>query len=282
MGDNKQSHALVAPRIVAAVGLVALGAGLGMGLMLAKTYILVGFLLSITSVLGVVWIYFQHLRAVYRSIERKEIYNGPSAKELAVAVLIIFVIGPLSVLLYLNASNSETDVFENRALMQFSKFIVLPYGNTKNGYFNISLVNEGGLEVTNFVARVRGKHVTGGKWLPEEEENSIMLELLNQVKQGIRSSNQNTIMSGKGVMFTLKLNDNDAMVLSDKEIASVDDGRSLLYAFAVMAYQDSRTVESDSWWVLEFCGYNTAKQVFWHYCGGNHNRVYRVTSLQLQ
>jgi len=50
-------HPLVEPRLAAAVGLIALGSGLGIGMMLAKTLMLIGLAISLISFMGVIWIY---------------------------------------------------------------------------------------------------------------------------------------------------------------------------------------------------------------------------------
>jgi hypothetical protein len=82
---GKGPHTLVEPRLVAAVGLVALGGGLGVALMLAHTLVLLGLVISLASAAGVIWIYFAHLLEIYKALSKKTIYRGPSIKEIAVA-----------------------------------------------------------------------------------------------------------------------------------------------------------------------------------------------------
>lgn len=59
---------LVGPRVAAAVGLLALGSGVGITLMLAQKFPLVGLVLSLAAVSGVIWIYSGHFNVVYRSL----------------------------------------------------------------------------------------------------------------------------------------------------------------------------------------------------------------------
>jgi hypothetical protein len=101
---GKGPHTLVEPRLVAAVGLVALGGGLGVALMLAHTLVLLGLVISLASAAGVIWIYFAHLLETYRALSKKTIYRGPSIKEIAVAVAMVIVLVPLSIDLYFSTA----------------------------------------------------------------------------------------------------------------------------------------------------------------------------------
>ena len=69
---GKGPHTLVEPRLVAAVGLVALGGGLGVALMLAHTLALLGLVISLASAAGVIWIYFAHLLEIYKALSKKK------------------------------------------------------------------------------------------------------------------------------------------------------------------------------------------------------------------
>ena len=74
----QRQHALVEPRLMAAVGLVALGSGTGIGLMLAHTLIAIGLTISLASALGVIWIYAQHWGAAYQRWRKPEYIQGCS------------------------------------------------------------------------------------------------------------------------------------------------------------------------------------------------------------
>jgi hypothetical protein len=100
-------HTLEKPRVGAAVGLLALGSGLGIALMLAQKFALIGLALSLVSVAGVVWIYYRQFWGVYRALRDKRAYTGTNITELLIIFSILLVVTTLSLSLYFSPPNIE-------------------------------------------------------------------------------------------------------------------------------------------------------------------------------
>jgi hypothetical protein len=100
-------HTLVEPRVVAAVGLLALGSSVGIGLMLAQKLALVGLALTPLSVAGVIWIYYTLFRDVYRALRDKQAYTGTNIKELLIIFPVLIAVTTLSFSLYFSPPNTE-------------------------------------------------------------------------------------------------------------------------------------------------------------------------------
>jgi low temperature requirement protein LtrA len=115
--DQQETHPLVEPRVVAAIGAVALGCGIGFGLMLAKQLILIGLVLSLMSAVAMLWIYWKYIAKSYQALKNKEIYDGVGVAELTVAIGIIIAIILLSVPIYVIESRPEPII--NRAIFTF-------------------------------------------------------------------------------------------------------------------------------------------------------------------
>jgi hypothetical protein len=144
-------HTLVEPRVVAAVGLLALGSSVGIGLMLAQKFVLVGLALSLLSVAGVIWIYYTQFRDVYRSLRDKQAYTGNNIKELLIMFPILIVVTTLSFSLYFSPPNTENPSVRSR--LEFSTIAPVKYPNSPTSNFNMEIKNAGNLAATKEITR---------------------------------------------------------------------------------------------------------------------------------
>src|SRR5580700_1864983 len=97
---QEQQHAFVGPRLVASVGIMALGSGVGIGLMLAKTLIVVGLALSLLSSLTVIAIYRPHYAKAYKALLTGQRYAGARPLELFGAAALVMILVPLSIVVF--------------------------------------------------------------------------------------------------------------------------------------------------------------------------------------
>jgi hypothetical protein len=80
---KKQSdHVLLEPRALASVGLLGVGASIGLSLMLARVLVVAGFLIMTLVALSVFWIYAKGLRPAYLTLTKRLPYHGPKVREL--------------------------------------------------------------------------------------------------------------------------------------------------------------------------------------------------------
>jgi hypothetical protein len=114
--QTEHEHTLATTRIGATIGLIALGGGLGVGLMLAKTLVTTGFLISLVCSLGVIWLYASHLKSAYRAVTGKTPYEGPPARELLIAVGMVIVLVMVSCSVFSAALVEEPSL--NKAQLQ--------------------------------------------------------------------------------------------------------------------------------------------------------------------
>jgi len=101
---TENSHLLLQPRVLAAVGLAALGTGLGVGLMIAKTMIFVGLLISLSSAVAILWLYWSDFFNAFNSLRTRTVYTGLRVAELAIPLGVIIVIVPISLSVYFAVS----------------------------------------------------------------------------------------------------------------------------------------------------------------------------------
>ena len=262
---KEPTHPLVEPRLVAAVGLIALGGGLGVGLMLAHTLILLGLLLCLASAASVVWIYFRHLLRMYKSLSNKSVYSGPSVKEISVAVIMVIVIVPLAFYLYFSAERPD---YLARARLQFDSAAPFKDPNSSNQWINVQMRNTGSLAGTGVLIRAEGK-LTDSAAVSSEYERTEMDRLRDEIRK-LPTPNNQEVQPSNTTIWTL-LN----VLLTDADLSNINSAKRALYVFVVANYEDE-AIEGKGYWVMEFCGYFIATFSFWHTCPLEPNRIFRV------
>jgi hypothetical protein len=258
--SKKQEHPLVEPRLVAAVGLVALGAGVGIGLMLARILVLPGLILALASAIGVLSIYSKHFAYLYRCLKKKQRYDGPGLIELLIAVVMITVITVLAPVIYLNVQAEE--IILNRAEIRLDG--ISPQKEYNSSFYNIfvQFTNRGSLTLYN------GAMIsTAFLGVITQEKIDRTLDELDQQLQQPQHGQKATIadtVSGGTIIITVP----DFQVTED-QIKSIKSGDTALYILHAFYYQDD-AVRSKGYWHGKFCEYFTFGQRFFHNCGLNH------------
>jgi hypothetical protein len=140
--------------MVAAVGLAAFGGGLGLGLMLARVLILVGFLISLASAAAIIWIYFQHFLTAYRALVKRAKYKGPNIKELIAAAGMLVVLIPISASVFAIVSKEEAP--PNRGILFLASVATVPIPGSDKNIVNIALNNIGDLSIVRPATAVGG------------------------------------------------------------------------------------------------------------------------------
>jgi hypothetical protein len=229
--------------MVAAVGLAALGGGLGLGLMLARVLILAGFLISLVSAGAIIWVYFQHFLTAYRALVKREKYDGPNIKELIVAAGMVIVLVPLSGSVFAIVSKEELSV--SRGILGLGVPTVVPIPGSDKNHVNITLENIGDLSIVHQTTAVGG-------WIrdtlaPADEINREMERLRGDLKQRDKpASSANRIVRNTGAVVTIP-----GVQPTNAEWAKISEGKAALYVFVVARYEDEKTGDRGYWkWKL--------------------------------
>lgn len=255
--NQKPHHFLVEPRLVAAVGLVALGAGLGVGLMLARTLIYAGFLIALCSAAGVIWIYLAHFMSAYRALVKGRKYKGPSIKELLVAIGMVLVLIPVAASVFAIALRDEAVV--HRGVLTFGGPSPLLVPGTDRNIVNITLSNTGDLPIVSPATAIGG-------WLREtlasaDEITREVARLKDQLKKRDQPGpHRNSIQKGAGTVVTIP-----DLQISTVDWSKISEGKAYLYVFAFANYSDE-AIEGKGYWKMELCAWFTVTFAYWHNC----------------
>ena len=262
---DTESHPLVQPRLVTAVGLAALG-GIGIGLMAARVLILVGFVLALCSALGILWLYFQHLRSAYRALANRALYEGPDFEEIGVALFLIVMLVCISVPLYRIVSRTEVSSTRARLVLGTIEPRKLP--GQQDYRFFVTIPNKGNLTAENTVIRIRGKF--SESILQDEETDKTIADMVSEAKKMIDPPNGSQIQPGTAGAVTIP-----DLAVSEPDWAKFSSGNAALHTFAVFAFSDG-AIGDDQIWVYEQCGYYTRLLSYWHNCSSGHNSLNKM------
>lgn len=259
---KRQEHPLVEPRLVAAVGLIALGAGVGVGLMLARILVVLGLILALVSAIGVLSIYWKHFGHLYTCLKKKQRYDGPGLIELLIAVVMITVVTVIAPVIYLNVQAEE--IILNRAEIRLDglSFQKLP-GSSDSSIF-VQFTNRGSLTLSNGAMISKAFLVSG--LLTPEKIKATLDELDGQLREpahGQKATIADTV-SGSTIIITVP-----DFLLTDAQRDTVLSGESALYIFYAFYYQDD-AIKSKGYWHGKSCTYFTYGQKFYHNCATNH------------
>jgi hypothetical protein len=261
---RKQPHTLVEPRLVAAVGLVALGGGIGIALMLAHTLVLLGLVISLAAAGGVLWIYFAHIVEVYKALSKNTIYRGPSIKEISVALAMVIVLVPLAIDLYLSRARPDNLA---RARLQYDRAFPVKDPRTSAQWVNFELKNSGTLAAKRAVVGAIGKLSSAS--FAVEAAKKEMDDLRAKVVETVPPA-ENTVLPDHSAIITFP-----NLSITDADIDAINQGKSALNVFVVATYEDE-AFEGEGYWITEFCGYYILTLSYWHNCTLVPERVYRV------
>jgi hypothetical protein len=265
-------HTLVEPRVVAAVGLLALGSSVGIGLMLAQKFALVGLALSLASVAGVVWIYYSQFWDVYRALRDKEAYAGQNIKELLIIFSISIVVTTLSFSLYFSPPNTDNPSVRSR--LQFDTISPVKYPNSAKSVFNTQIKNVGNLTATAAIIRTGG--ILSDHALSEDEERAEMGKLISDIQRVQKVNRRGEVQPGQAAVITipdLKTDSRTGLEVTDDELSKINSANLFLYVFVAAEYADEDRTQDE--WRLEYCAYFVTTYAYWHYCTWP-SRVYRL------
>jgi hypothetical protein len=267
-------HTLVEQRMVAAVGLLALGSGVGIALMLAQKFAVIGLALSLVSVAGVIWIYYSQFLGVYRALRDKRAYVGTNIKELLIIFSILLVVTTLSFSLYFSPPNIENPSIRSR--LQFSTISPVKYPDSTTSNFNIEIKNVGTLTATKAITRASG--ILSDHYFSDSEVNAEMDKLIADIQRFQKVNRHGEIQLGQSVIITIpdgKKDNKAALEVTDNDLSNINSAKSVLYVFVAAEYEDEDKTNEE--WRLEYCGYFVTTYVYWHYCPTWPSRVYRLT-----
>jgi hypothetical protein len=266
-------HTLVEPRVGAAVGLLALGSSVGIGLMLAQKFALVGLALSLASVAGVIWIYYNQFQDVYRALRDKQAYYWRNIKQLLIILPISIVITTLSLSLYFSPPNYDNPSIRSR--LQFRTVSPVKYPNSATSVFNVEIKNFGNLTATKAIIGTGG--ILSDHVLSEDEERAEMNKLISSMQRVKKINRRGEIQPEQSRVITIPNLRNDKLAsleVTDDELSKINSADLLLYVFVASEYADEDRNNED--WRLEHCGYFVTTFAYWHDCAWP-SRVYRLS-----
>jgi hypothetical protein len=263
---SNERHPLAEPRFGAAVGLVALGGGIGISLMLAHTLPLLGLIISILAALGVISLYYKSIVRIYKLLANHNIYRTrPHIVEILVALSLVIVLVPLSLSLYF--TKMPPDYF-TLARLEFSKLQPTIDPNSPRRLMNVILDNGGVLTATHVAMELRGK-ISDHVPISPAEEKSEMDKLRAAVKR-VTASSFFEVLPKKVTMKTIP-----DLTLSDADIENILHAHLALY-FYIVANYDDEALDGKGYWVTEVCGYFVGTFDYWHNCASQPPRIFRV------
>jgi hypothetical protein len=262
-----ETHILHGKNLTAAMGLVGFYA-LGAGMMLAKTLIIVGFLMSLVASAGIMWLYFKPMRIAYISLAEGRKYYGPPPRELFIAFAIIATIIPIAFAMFVTSLKEY--VTTTLARYQFNHLSFEKEPNSSLTFVNAVLINDGNLTAIDDIYSVGGALLDHP--LSSENEKKLLALQLAIVKIGMRKGIVGPdIQPGKGNVETIF----NIGYLSPKDIQDIKDTRKVLYFVSVSHYRDDALAEGVYWLSVQ-CGYYTGPSSYSHSCEGVPNRIKRV------
>ncbi len=268
--SEKPEHTLVQPRLVAAVGLIALGGGLWVGLMLARTLIAVGFLISLACSVSVIWLYGKHLRAAYRAITTRIRYEGPPARELLIALGMVVVLMAVAISVFSVVLLEEPSL--NKASVHFAGIsqYKIP-GNAPS--INIQLHDAGNLDATEVILLVKG-HVTDASMNAAMDRALAIVDQKNHATASTMRPTQDAIItlqdikSDQWIDVLEKRVTVPAIPMTDAQWSEFLEAKHIIYVFFKVRYGD-QALQGKSYWQANFCGYFVGTTALWHNCDTN-------------
>jgi hypothetical protein len=272
--NQEPIHPLVEPRVAAAIAVVALGCGIGFGLMLAKLFMAFGAFLSLASAISVLWIYWRHFKVAYKSISLRTVYDGINITELIVAVIVIIVVIVLSPAIYMVESQEGPIV--NRAIMEFGGAtfdVILPEGLYP---VKASFANAGTLIATG--ADGFAAALLTDKKLDHNTISQILdyfANILSAAEKPPLRLGGLEIDIGKGMFATAlradsiksaaDLDPNKNVFLVDRATRqAIEVGTRMLYVFYVMRWEDGAI---PGFWQIKGCSIYDGRQIeYVRYC----------------
>lgn len=261
----KEEHPFLEMRFLAVCTLVALGAGVGIALMLAKILVLLGLILALASAVGGFSIYARHYYNVYTTIKNKRKYQGPGAIELLVSFAVIVVVTVISPIVYF--ANADEELQLNKAELRLVGIEPFKPAGSDLVLINVRWKNAGTLAATNTRIALIGVLWNGQNPIGDTKPSLASVE---KTLEETRNSNTSDIFSQDIMILTVP-----NLSLLDQEWNAVQQGSASLYVFYSLEYQDD-AIRKKGHWHSNFCAWFTYRQNFYHNCGPNH--LERITS----
>jgi hypothetical protein len=278
--SREPQHTLVQPRLVSAFGIIALGVGFGIGLMLARVFVILGYLISIACALLVVWLYFSPLRAAYRTITKRVPYKGPSANELLIAigmvVLLLIVSSSIFSVMIVDAPATNKAAVQLAGVSQYK----VP-ANSSSSAINIQLHNAGALDAEDIVTLVKGSFRSSQMSSDEIREEIVAMDkAIADVDRKPRAKPQTMRPTQDGIVTLQDIKPNQwtealtgslvvpVISVTDAQWAELLEGKHLIYVFFKVRYSDN-ILRKKGYWQSNFCGYFIGTTSFWHNCDTN-------------
>jgi hypothetical protein len=147
----------------------------------------------------------------------------------------------------------------NRARLQFTSVAPIQYPNAPGQQFNVNISNAGNLATLKTILQVSG--LMSDTILSADEEQLQMDKLRARVKAvDISKVSVSQIQPGTSAIITLS----DLYATAD-DIKNINDGKKVLYVFAVSNYEDDE-IAGNGYWAMEYCGYFAVHWDYWHNC----------------
>jgi hypothetical protein len=208
---HDQDHVLLQPRMIAAVGFIAL-ASLGISLMLARILIIPGLLISLASAAGIVWIYEKPLLASYRAISSRIPYRGPPLTELLIVMAMVIILVIISTSVFSIVLIQEPPAGHASLELSGPAFVKIPR-SAATGFINFTLRNTGSLTAENLNILMRGHLVTSlidtSKLKDELSSMQAAFDVLDRKRAAVMHPQ---IQPGSGAVITLEDTEPDRLV----------------------------------------------------------------------
>jgi hypothetical protein len=281
---TENSHLLLQPRVLAAVGLAALGTGLGVGLMIAKTMIFVGLLISLSSAVAILWLYWSDFFNAFNSLRTRTVYTGLRVAELAIPLGVIIVIVPISLSVYFAVSQEEP--IKNKPNITLERYNPDPATFIR---LALTIANTGSMPAHDFQGILAGEVLD--KLLDEAALSAIFSKLdvlINQLDNNTAKQHKPSLDVGHPEVIHA-YDVNKINVLSDFEAARVNDnllhlsvtdwprvlaGNRVLYMFLFIRYIDDN-IDGHAYWQQYICAFYTGAEPYYHRCADGEPQIVR-------
>jgi hypothetical protein len=260
--QNTPVHPLVEPRFVGAVGIAALGFGVGIALMLARILLFWGLAVSLICAVAVIWIYAEHFSAAYRALKKKAPYDGAPPKELICAIVMIVFLIPISISVYITMSKEEPSV--NRTIINADRIVSNKLREDGKHELAVSIRNVGNIAATKTFFLIKGK--TSDSPLSEndiESELSAIRSAINKLDWEYEPSPA-TLQPGSSYSYSLDEVDKEKWVeyylgqisfepvtLTTTQLLSRKPEK-YIYVFMIGRYEDE-FIKDKGFWSWEDC-----------------------------
>lgn len=278
---EEQDHVLLQTRVIATVGLIALGGGIGLALILARILIYPGLAISLASAGSVFWIYAKYLRRAYRSIGSRIPYKGPPVSELLVASGMAVVLVAVSMSAFSVAFIKEPPA--GRAVLEAGgpELVKIP-SSSQSGFINISLRNAGTLPADKASILMAG-HVSASDMSVanlDDEMNALATALEEVEKDGclhpqIRPGSAAVITledvgptQWAGLIESMSKPSDMTILVTDAQWNDFQQGMLAIYVLYVAKYEDEAH-NGSSYWSARHCMYFRGTTAFSHNCADN-------------